>query len=285
MEPVPTAPQQSVVMLPKKVMLALPWMKQTNPLTAFCVSQLTDKRRTASLLHFGDSFVAHTRNTCGDAFLASSMEWMLTIDDDMVVPFGNAAWFNAVTGFNLPEPFASLNVIDRLMSHGKTLVGALYFGRHEKGPAVYGEGMLGGREIDYARQAPHNNLKPTRWVGTGCLLVHRSVFEDIEKRFPRLSRGPNGKGGNWFSSSEHQLMDQINRTKDMLANGPMTGEKCMKAYEMVEEASRLAEANSGLGIGEDVQFCVRAKQAGHQPYVDFGCVCGHIGMKVYGPRI
>lgn len=284
MEVTPTKLVNTVTILSKRVMLVVPWQKSVHPITAFCISQLADKRRTASALCFGDAFVAHTRNTCADAFLESEMEWMLSIDDDMVVPFGDANWFNLTTGFGFPEQFARLNTIDRLLSHNKTLVGALYFGRNPGGPAVYGEGMLGGKEIEYARKAPINVLKPTRWVGTGCILVHRSVFEDIEKRFPRLARGPNKQGGQWFTSSEHNALDWIDKTRKMLSEGAMTGEKAMKAYEMMEAASNDARCSSTLGIGEDVQFCVRASQAGHQPYVDFGLVAGHIGHHVYGPK-
>jgi hypothetical protein len=271
--------------LQQKVLLVMPWLKHVSPLTAYCMTQLADKRRTASLMHCGDAFIAHTRNTCADLFLATKLEWMLTVDDDMIVPFGNAEWFNTVTEFNFPPQFAGLNAVDRLLSHGKTLVGALYFGRHKDGPAVYGEGMVHGAGVADARKnAPVNILKPTKWVGTGCMLIHRSVYEDIEKMFPRLRRGPDGRGGQWFTSSEHNAMNWMKRIKDTLAEGPMTAEKCMRAYEMVEAAEADAKANSSLAMGEDVQFCTRAKQAGHQPYVDFGCVCGHIGHHIYGPR-
>lgn len=268
--------------LEKRVMLVLPWHKVTNPMTAFCVMQLSDKRRTTSLLNFGDAFVAHTRNTCADLFLASDMEWMLTIDDDMLVPFGNARWYNANSGFNLPEPFCNFNAIDRLLSHGKTLVGGLYFGRWPKAAPVYNEGSQSG-ETDYARRAPMDVCKPTRWVGTGCMLVHRSVYLDIEKTFPSLARNATGRGGHWFTSSEHTALSWIERMKKMLEVGPMDGPKALRAYEMAETALRDFQANSSLGMGEDVTFCIRAKQAGHQPHVDMGLVCGHIGHRVYGP--
>jgi hypothetical protein len=265
-------------------MLVMPWYKTTNPQTAFCVGQLMDKRRTAALLNFGDAFVVHSRNSCADHFLQSSLDYMLTIDDDMIVPFGNAQWFNAHTGFNFSEPFASFNAIDRLLSHGKSLVGALYFGRYRTANPMYNEGAATAEEGAFARRAPHNLLKPTRWVGTGCMLIHRQVFEDIEKKFPKLARGPDGKGGNWFTSTEHELLDRVNRIRAMLAQGPMTGEKCLKAYELLEAASSAAQNNSSLGMGEDVAFCVRAKEAGHQPFVDMGLCCGHIGTVCYGPK-
>jgi hypothetical protein len=268
--------------LKNRVMLVFPWHKFTNPQTAFCVSQLSDKRRTSSLLNFGDAFVAHTRNTCADLFLARDLEWMLTIDDDMLIPFGNAKWFNAHSRFNLPEPFCSFNAIDRLLSHGKTLVGGLYFGRWPKAGPMYGEG-LHTAEQEFASKAPVDVCKPTRWVGTGCMLIHRSFFLDIEKRYPLLGRGPNGKGGNWFSASEHQVMDGLRRLKIMLNAGPCTAERAYTATQMVEEIEKVASRNASLGQGEDVSFCIRANQSGHQPYVDMGLLCGHIGTHVYGP--
>lgn len=267
----------------KHVMLVLPWLKHTNPMTAFSVMNLVDKRRTSVMLNFGDAFVAHSRNTCADLFLASDLDYMLTIDDDMIVPFGQASWFNAHTGFNLPERFAGMNALDRLLSHNKTLVGGTYFGRHRYGAPMYAEGANNPAEAEFARKAPHDLIKATRWVGTGCLLIHRSVFEDIEKKFPRLARGANKKGGQWFTSSEHSAMDCIDKTRAMLSEGPMDGERALKALTMLESGAADARRNSNLGMGEDVQLCTRATEAGHRPYVDMGLVCGHLGHCCFGP--
>lgn len=279
------APPSTIRTYNKKVMLLLPWQKNVSPITSYCVMQLHDKRRTSSLLNFGDAFVAHTRNSCTDVFLQTDLEWCLMIDDDMLVPFGNANWFKNYTGWQwFPEPFASFNAIDRLMSHGKTLVGGLYFGKHGKGPPVFNEGAANSKEADFVRTCPIDLVKPTRWVGTGCMLIHRTVFEDIEKKFPYLARGPGGKGGQWFTSSEHTAMNWIDRTYEMLSKGPMDGNKAMKAYEMLTSAKSEARANSSLGMGEDVTLCVRAGEAGHQPHIDLGLVCGHIGNTIYGPR-
>ena len=281
---IPAAPSlPSAESLRQKVMIALPWMKSANPVTAFCVASLVDKRRTALLLNHGDSFVAHSRNSIGDKFLASGLEWLLTIDDDMIVPNGHADWFNENTGFNLPARYAGLNTLDRLLSHGKTLVGGLYFGRNKHGPPMYEAGCNNPDEAKFARMAPHDTVRPTRWVATGCLLIHRKVFLDIEKAFPRLARKPNGKGGNWFSTSEHRLLERVDEIREYLSKGPMDGEKALKAFQLLESASAEARHNSGLGFGEDVQFSIRAKEAGHQPYVDLGLVCGHVGACVYGP--
>lgn len=275
-------PPQSVTLLQKRVVIALPWYRAASALTAFAVAHLMDKRRTSSMLNFGDAFITHSRNSCVDSFLKSDADYMLMLDDDMIFPIGNAKWFNSVTRFNLPEKFAGLNTIDRLLSHKKTLVGGLYFGRWPSARAMYGESAH-PQEAAFARSGPHDAVKPTKWVATGCLLTHRNVFLDIEARFPLLSRAANGGKGQWFSSSEHDTMNGLEAVRKFLAAGPMDGIKCLKAYEMIEQLSAQARANSSLGMGEDVSFCIRAKQSGHQPHVDLGLICGHVGECVYGP--
>lgn len=282
---IPALPMSTVRVFGKKVMIIMPWTKTISPITAFSVMQLIDRRRTASMLNYGDAFIAHSRNSCADIFLQSDLEWMLTVDDDMLLPYGNANWYRAYSGWNwYPDPFASFNTLDRLMSHGKTLVGALYFGRHTSGPAVYAEGSITS-EAAYARSGPHDVVKPTNWVGTGAMLIHRSVYEDIEKKFPVLGRGANGKGGNWFTSSEHNLLDGVCKVHEMLAaDGAMDGARALKAYEMIEGIIKSTQKNSSLGMGEDVVFCKRAREAGHQPHVDMGLIAGHVGHCCYGPR-
>jgi hypothetical protein len=281
----PALPMSTVRVYGKKIMIIMPWSKTINPITAFSVMQLIDRRRTASMLNYGDAFIAHSRNSCTDVFLQSDLEWMFTVDDDMLLPYGNGDWYRSHTGWNwLPDPFASFNTLDRLMSHGKTLVGALYFGRHRNGPPVYAEGSI-ATEAAYARSGPHDVVKPCNWVGTGAMLIHRSVFEDIEKKFPVLGRGADKKGGNWFTSSEHNLLQGVHDVYRMLTDdNRVDAAKALRATEMLDGLIRSTQKCSSLGMGEDVVFCRRAREAGHQPHVDMGLIAGHVGHCVYGPR-
>lgn len=283
---IPVDPPKSIVTFQKKVTIALPWQKSANPVTSFCVAQLVDKRRTSSMLCYGDAFVAHSRNHCVDEFLKTTeSDYLLMIDDDMVVPFGNSKWFKTYTGWHwYPEPFSSFNAIDRLMSHQKSVVGACYFGRHPEGPPVFATGASSQKAADYCRKGPFDELLQTGWVGTGCILIHRQVFLDIEKKFPALARGPAGDGGQWFTSSEHKLMDGLRQLKDFLGAGVMDGKKAVKAYEMVDGLVSKIQQSSCLGMGEDVFFCKRAAECGHEVFVDLGLICGHVGHMVYGPR-
>jgi len=280
----PVAPPKSVVIFDRKVFVALPWYKNVHPATAFSVSQLLDKRRTSAAMSMGDAFLPHTRNSLADAFLGTDCDYMLSVDDDMILPCAQAKWFKGFTGFDwMPDEFAGLNSIDRLMSHKKSVVGALYFGRYKHGPPVFAEGAQPDMARE-ARQAPVDKIFKTNWIGTGCILIHRKVFEDIEKRFPRLARGSDGKGGQWFTSSEHSLLDDVDRVRQMLSKGPMDGQKALKAYEILEGAVAKAKQVSGLAVGEDVIFSRRAREAGHDVFVDFGLVCGHVGYCCYGPK-
>ena len=264
----------------KKVCIAAPWYKTSEPRTAFSIMALLDPNKTAIMLDFGDAFIAHSRNKLTDNFLASGLEWMLTIDDDMVVPFGNASIFRSFTGINSPDKFAGLNTIDRLLSHGKTLVGSLYFGRWKHGKPVYAEGSESKNEESFVRRGPHDICKPTRWVGTGCLLIHRTVFTAIEAQFPHLARGADGKGGNWFTSSEHDLNKAVVDALKLIE----AGGNIQDVEAILRRGQHLSKRFSGLGVGEDVVFCHRAAQAGHQPHVDLGLICGHTGSYCYGPK-
>ena len=225
----------------KRICLLLPFYRDVHPLTAFSLLALFDRTKMAAILNYGDAFIINTRNRLASKFLATGIEWAVTVDSDMVLPCGDAKWFNSSMGFGLPDKFSGRHTINRLLSHGKTLVGALYMGRAEDGKPVYAEGYADESESALVKaKGAQELLKPTRWVGTGCLLIHRSVFLDIEKKFPNTARDSKTGVGKWFTP------DSDTMTK-----------------------------------GEDVLFCMRAQASGHQPYVDLGLRCGHAGNKIF----
>lgn len=258
----------------KKVLVGLPWYKSASPLTTFCLLAMADRRTMGFSLGFGDAFIAHSRNKLATQFVNSSMEWLISCDDDMVLPMGDAAWFNGNSGMNLPEKFAGMHTFDRLLSHGKTIVGATYFGRWKKGHPVFAEGQQ--MEDFLRRNGPVDECRPTRWIGTGCSIFHRTVFLDIERQFPQLSREANGGVGQWFTSSEHDLHKAV---EEIEARGP--DQDLQQVLRELSAARVKSGIHSSLGMGEDVQCCIRASQSGHQPHVDLGLWCGHVGSFVY----
>lgn len=266
-----------------KVALGLSSYKSMAPQTAISLMGLLARRKLTLLLSSGDAFIAHSRCTVAEKFLETDCEWLFSVDDDVICPFGDAKWFAAQTGFSFPEPFASKNVLDQLLSRGKTLVGAVYFGRTPGGRPTYAEGFKSEAEAAYARSGPHDACKQTRWCGTGALLTHRSVFIDIEKRFPRLSRARNNGHPHFYTATEHRLLDSLEKLRDTLAQGAQTGEKSLAAFQEIERIFAESHRQSNLGQGEDVAFCIRAAEAGHPSWIDHSVICGHVGSAVYGP--
>lgn len=263
----------------RNVCVLLPQYKSTNPLTLVSVLGLRNPVSNSAVVHYGDAFIVHTRNRLAQSFLTETdAEWALFVDDDMVLPFGNAGWFANATGFGavIPKSLQGLHTIDRLLAARKTLVGGLYFGRHAgpKRRAMFAEGSADGQ---YAARGfaslPVNKVVETKWVGTGCLLVHRSVFTAIQLRFPHLAPTKKGEPWQFFSAAPDGLLTAVQQ----YLNG--TGSK-----ENLAAAARAAQTTN-LGKGEDVLFCERAAAAGHKAHVDLGLLCGHLGNTVFGvPR-
>lgn len=157
----------------KKVCFLLPFYRGCGAYTCWSLLGLLDRTKMKVLMRSGDAFVAHTRNKLVTSFLETDCEWSMWVDDDLILPIGNAKWFNAITSFNLPEKFAGFHTLNRLFAANKTLVGGLYFGRSAGGKPMYAEGCHNLTEASWIRAGPHDVVKPTRWVATGCLLVHR----------------------------------------------------------------------------------------------------------------
>jgi hypothetical protein len=118
---------------------------------------------------------------------------------------------------------------------------------------------------------------PTKWVATGCLLIHRTVFSDISKKYPHLE-------GGWFSPSEHDLVAGVNGALAALQSNSDPQDRVLKALSLLADCQARADAVSKLGTGEDVIFSLRAAAAGHTPHVDTGLVLGHVGNYVFGPK-
>jgi hypothetical protein len=265
----------------KQVEILLPWYREVAPQVAFSVMRLMDKGRIGVRARWGDAAVWHVRNTLADEFLRSGVEWSFWVDGDEILPTGDAKLFNALSRMHLPDAFAGLNALDRLLSHGKTLVGGCYFGRHPNSKPIYAEAMNSKTEDAYVRRGPYDLIKPTAWVGFGAVLVHRSVFLDIEKRYPHLGRKEDGTGGNWFSPNEQDIRRHFDMFGDILHEQIDANTKLAKLQAHYETAVRQS-SRIAVGAGEDVSFCQRAADCGHVPFVDLGLFCGHIGDCVYG---
>lgn len=200
-----------------------------------------------SRLQENNTLIEDARNALAHRFmteLPGNPEWAIMIDDDMVLPYGNAESFSKHYGMSLPPSYAGKCFISQILSHKKPLVGALYFGRHPGGKAQYAEAFESDIEDQNAHKLQYRGLRPTRWVGTGGICIHRSVFQAIMDQAPE------------------KFPDIIPKRPDH----PWAFFRRM-----------------GPLIGEDVSFNARALACGIQPLVDMDLCIGHVGTSIYGP--
>jgi len=105
--------------------------------------------------------VDDARNKMVKKFLESDNEWLLMIDDDVVPPD---------------------NAIEVMLGHGKKVIGSLCFTSQGVGgiiPLVMKRNEV-GYEID-PRVGVVKGLLEVDGLGTGCLMIHRSVIKKIKK--------------------------------------------------------------------------------------------------------
>jgi hypothetical protein len=167
----------------RDVFVGMPCYKTTNPVTAFSLVAMAldfgrDKIRFDMAI--GDAIISHSRNRLAHKFLQTDAKWMLFIDDDILPSIGRPAWMRSwvIAARTLQDTPLQRHILHRLIGSGKTLIGGAYFGRHEGAPLVCSDQSLVNSARVYA-----DKITPVDWVGTGAMLIHRSVFDDIRTKF------------------------------------------------------------------------------------------------------
>lgn len=193
----PTAPKASKPARSpaKNLCLLFPIYKSVDPSTFMTVLAFWDKNTMSAELSPGDAMIARSRNRLAKRFLEGTAEWSLWLDDDLVFPCGSAGLYRYLVGAvdpfqkrpqqghwanSIDDKFLNYSTPSRLMSHGKTLVAGTYYDRWGKGTitAVYSQAPQ--------NRIPSDSLHPVDFAGTGCMLVHRSVYEAIASKYPGL---------------------------------------------------------------------------------------------------
>jgi len=131
---------------------------------------ITEVRRISLTFVTGNRPVAHARNHAAGEFLRSDAEWLIMVDHDTVPP---------------PNFFEIIPMMER---DNKFIAGLPYpFMPGCEGLYPYPCFALGWFEAPGKLRAPSN--LPPGWstsydfLGGGCLVVHRSVFERISKPY------------------------------------------------------------------------------------------------------
>lgn len=182
----------------RDVCLCLPVYQDVPQAHFFTMLCLAMKYRMALRLEFrgDDSMITRSRNHLAKRFLDTGATWSVWFDSDMVVPFGHAGVFMTQTNMrNVPEKYLGFHTIERLISHGRSIVGGCYWDRRGGGKLIAG----GGGAI--TNPIPSDMLHAIGFVGTGCLAVHRQVFLDIAAKFPETySKNAFGNEAGFFTN-------------------------------------------------------------------------------------
>jgi hypothetical protein len=167
----------------RDIFVGWPFYKNTNPVTAatqvaFALDFGRDKIRFDMAI--GDAIIGHSRNRLAHKFLETDAKWLIMIDDDIIPSIGRPNWFRYwVQGArNIMDTPLQRHGIHRLIGAGKTLVGGAYFGRQEGGALMCSDNSLYNRAKAY-----EDAVVPVDWVGTGFMLIHRKVFDDIKQKY------------------------------------------------------------------------------------------------------
>ena len=175
-----------------KMIVAMPTTGHgTKTKTIFCLMALQARHgKKIAFLPCENNPIGRARNIIATQFLAhpGKPDWLLFIDNDMLVPFGSEEWAKMIWAKAGGAGFiaSDMDICSRLVSHNKPLIGGLYVG---KGAANYGLFSEAYSNLSINRNihaAPVNKIIPCSWVATGAMLINRSVFVEIAKSHPEL---------------------------------------------------------------------------------------------------
>jgi hypothetical protein len=178
----------------RDIMVGFPCYKTTNPVTAFALIAMAldfGREKIRYEMSIGDAMVYHSRNRLAKQFLETDAKWLLMVDDDIIPSIGRPGWMRAwvpTKTKTMTDVPLQRHVLHRLIGSGRSLIGGAYFGRQENGALMCSDLSLASRAKAY-----EDAVLPVDWVATGCMLIHRTVFEDIQKKHPELrSTKPDG---------------------------------------------------------------------------------------------
>lgn len=225
------------------------WTTQTMQF----VASASKEHQICDIIACGAMTADHNRNLIVQDFLKSDAEWLFWIDSDTLVPVG---------------------ALDRLLAHGRTLVSGLYYGKNEpNNPIAYTIYNGAFRPIDQEIRWEVGEIIEVDAAGMGCMLTHRSVFEDIRKEHD-VYQIPGG-GVTVIHKDDVKsviLPEVVGETDGQVIDGQLrlrlqapTLANLRFPYFMVEHIRT-----------EDMFFFDLAKRVGHKPVLDSSVECGHL---------
>lgn len=222
------------------------------------IAQLAQTQELVEIIPMGAMSADHNRNAIVNDFLKSRAEWLFWIDSDTLVPAGAP---------------------DRMLAHGRTLVSGLYYGKYGAHPPIAYTIYNGAfTPIDKQILWEKGEILNVDAVGMGCMLTHRSVFEDILKNYevfqiPGGGIVPVHKSdllGAVKDDDKHEHDGKVYRGQLRLRIRKPTLEGLRFPFFMVEHIRT-----------EDMFFFDLARRVGHRPVLDTSIECGHLRFDAF----
>jgi hypothetical protein len=210
----------------------------------------------AGILNASSMLTDSNRNIIVENFLKASAEHLFWMDADVSVPAGG---------------------VRQLLDSGKTMISGLYFLKQDN-----------AEPVAYWRDPEHTGYKTIGLfergdiiqvdaAGMGCMLTHRSVFEDIIKNYERWET-PNGG-------------DVLVHKADIKSKNHPRGSRG-DDYKFVDDELRIRVRpptcerrfpffQFAFGRTEDMHFVEHAQRSGHALWLDTSVVCTHWGGRGY----
>lgn len=235
--------------LPSYGGLSAEWTTQALQFTA----HLAKEHDLMDIISVGVMTADHSRNMIVDEFLKTTSEWLFWIDSDTIVPVG---------------------AVNRMLGHGRTLVSGLYYGKNPPhNPIAYTRYNGAFQALDQERRWEKGEIISVDAVGMGCMLTHRSVFEDIKKNYtvyqiPGGGVQPihnNDVLGDVKAEETHEHDGKVYKGQWRVRLRPSTLNNLRFPFFMVDHIRT-----------EDMFFFDLARRVGHTPVLDTSVECSHL---------
>lgn len=228
------------------------WVTQTMQF----VADVARQHNLRELITSGTMTADHNRNLIVHEFMKSTAEWLFWIDSDTLIPIGT---------------------MNRLLAHGRTLVSGLYYGKNEPhNPIAYHVYNGAFAPLNQMRMWDVGEIINVDATGMGCMLTHRSVYEDIFKNhrvFQLMGGGIKVVHNADILTTENPFDYVSGSVVDGYLHQRVT-EPTLKdlkfPYFMVEHIRT-----------EDMFFFDLAARVGHKPVLDTSVECGHLRFEQY----
>lgn len=219
------------------------------------VAALSKNHDVVEIIASGVMTADHNRNLIVGEFLKSDSEWLFWIDSDTLVPVG---------------------AVERMLAHHKPLVSGLYYGKNPPHPPIAYMVHNGAfTPLDKVMKWEKGEIVNVDSAGMGCMLTHRSVFEDIMKNFTVLQI----PGGGIVTVHNSDILGAIKDEDSHEHDGKVyRGQLRNRLMHPTLAEMRFPFFMIDHLRTEDICFFELAKKVGYSLVLDTSVECGHLRL-------